>query len=280
MSPTTSCPAHHAPPATLLPRGGSSRRHPSGSKTSPTFSPTTSRAHSTSPTAGRAHRPGSGARRHLRCGSSGLPGSGRSGSTRLQRSRASSGHSRSPRKVTPSALPRSPGSVRPLSMPDASSRRGTRSRRRSTRSGRSDDRRAAAQAMAPLNRVLAGWRIRVAGSCPRRHSRCSSRCRPALSTSRAHRSRSVRGASGPQRGRDRLRRTGTRPRPRLGLPAPARALGFRGLARGQLGDRGGMADFREAIVLATAAGQGRDVALLHNNYAIRALAGSRAPARP
>jgi class 3 adenylate cyclase/tetratricopeptide (TPR) repeat protein len=53
----------------------------------------------------------------------------------------------------------------------------------------------------------------------------------------------------------------------LGLPPPARALGFRGSARADLGDAGGLDDFREAIELATDAGQGREVALLHNNMA-------------
>ncbi len=53
----------------------------------------------------------------------------------------------------------------------------------------------------------------------------------------------------------------------LRLPRPYRALGFRGMARAMLGDRGGLADFREAIRLATEAGQGREVALLHNNLA-------------
>ncbi len=53
----------------------------------------------------------------------------------------------------------------------------------------------------------------------------------------------------------------------LGLPRPARTLGYRGIARGQLGDRGRLDDFREAIALATEAGQGREVALLHNNLA-------------
>jgi class 3 adenylate cyclase/tetratricopeptide (TPR) repeat protein len=53
----------------------------------------------------------------------------------------------------------------------------------------------------------------------------------------------------------------------LGLPRPARALGFRAAARSILGDRGGLADYREAITLATLAGQGREVALLHNNLA-------------
>ena len=51
----------------------------------------------------------------------------------------------------------------------------------------------------------------------------------------------------------------------LGLPRPARALGYRGLARSGLGDRGGLDDLREAIALAIEAGQGREVAVLHNN---------------
>ena len=54
----------------------------------------------------------------------------------------------------------------------------------------------------------------------------------------------------------------------LGLPKPARTLGYRGWARCQLGDRGGLDDFREAIPLASQAGQGREVAILHSNLAI------------
>jgi class 3 adenylate cyclase/tetratricopeptide (TPR) repeat protein len=54
----------------------------------------------------------------------------------------------------------------------------------------------------------------------------------------------------------------------LGLPRPARALDYRGVARADLGDPGGIEDFREAIELATEAGQGREVALLHNNLGI------------
>ena len=53
----------------------------------------------------------------------------------------------------------------------------------------------------------------------------------------------------------------------LGLPRPARALGYRGAARSSLGERGGLDDFRQAISLATEAGQGREVAVLHNNLA-------------
>ena len=51
----------------------------------------------------------------------------------------------------------------------------------------------------------------------------------------------------------------------FGFPRPARALGVRGMARADLGDPGGLGDYREAIDLATEAGQGREVGLLHNN---------------
>ena len=51
----------------------------------------------------------------------------------------------------------------------------------------------------------------------------------------------------------------------LGLPRPARAVGIRGLARSGLGDPRGLHDYREAIVLASQAGNGREAALLHNN---------------
>jgi class 3 adenylate cyclase/tetratricopeptide (TPR) repeat protein len=54
----------------------------------------------------------------------------------------------------------------------------------------------------------------------------------------------------------------------MGLPRPARALGFRGIARARLGDPRGPQDVREAIQIAAAAGQGREVALLHNNLGI------------
>jgi tetratricopeptide (TPR) repeat protein len=51
----------------------------------------------------------------------------------------------------------------------------------------------------------------------------------------------------------------------LGLSRPARALGYRGSARADAGDAGGLDDFRAAIALAVAAGQGREAALLHYN---------------
>jgi class 3 adenylate cyclase/tetratricopeptide (TPR) repeat protein len=51
----------------------------------------------------------------------------------------------------------------------------------------------------------------------------------------------------------------------LDLLRPARALGYRGLARAKIGDPRSLQDYREAIPLAIQAGQGREVALLHNN---------------
>ena len=57
----------------------------------------------------------------------------------------------------------------------------------------------------------------------------------------------------------------------LGMSRSARVLGFRGLARSYLGDEGGLDDMREAIALATAAGQGREVAMLHLNLGLSLL---------
>jgi class 3 adenylate cyclase/tetratricopeptide (TPR) repeat protein len=54
----------------------------------------------------------------------------------------------------------------------------------------------------------------------------------------------------------------------LGLPRPPRALGYRGLARGYLGDPGGLEDMREATALATQSGQGREAAVLYNNLGV------------
>jgi len=54
----------------------------------------------------------------------------------------------------------------------------------------------------------------------------------------------------------------------LGLPTPARALGFRGDARLDSGDAGGMDDFRASIALSEAAGQGRVTAINTINMGI------------
>jgi class 3 adenylate cyclase/tetratricopeptide (TPR) repeat protein len=48
-------------------------------------------------------------------------------------------------------------------------------------------------------------------------------------------------------------------------PTPARALGYRGLARCELGDAGGLDDMRQALRIAIDAGQGREAGTLYNN---------------
>ena len=54
----------------------------------------------------------------------------------------------------------------------------------------------------------------------------------------------------------------------LGLPEPARALGYRGAARAYLGERQGLEDMRRALALALEQGQGHAAAVLHNNLAL------------
>lgn len=54
----------------------------------------------------------------------------------------------------------------------------------------------------------------------------------------------------------------------LGLPEPARALGYRGLARVWLGDTSGIAEMEQALGLLVELGAGRDVAILENNVAL------------
>jgi predicted ATPase/class 3 adenylate cyclase len=51
----------------------------------------------------------------------------------------------------------------------------------------------------------------------------------------------------------------------LGLPLPARALGFRGCARFALGEAAGLDDMRRALEAATAQGLGREAAVLYYN---------------
>jgi tetratricopeptide (TPR) repeat protein len=54
----------------------------------------------------------------------------------------------------------------------------------------------------------------------------------------------------------------------LGLERPPRALGYLGSSRVDIGDPSGAEDMREAILLANQAGQGREVAILHNNLSL------------
>jgi hypothetical protein len=55
---------------------------------------------------------------------------------------------------------------------------------------------------------------------------------------------------------------------RLGLPEPARALGYRGYARVYLGDGGGLTEMNAALAALVEQGAGRDAAILQNNLAI------------
>jgi len=54
----------------------------------------------------------------------------------------------------------------------------------------------------------------------------------------------------------------------LALDAPANAYGSRGGARATLGDRGGLADYQQAIRLASSEGKAHNVAVFHNNYGL------------
>ena len=82
-----------------------------------------------------------------------------------------------------------------------------------------------------------------------------------------------------ERDRDRLRGEALQLADALGLDRSARALGYRGMARVSLGDPVGLDDYRAAIALATEAGQGREVAVLHNNLGV-ALWSYEGPRRP
>jgi hypothetical protein len=54
----------------------------------------------------------------------------------------------------------------------------------------------------------------------------------------------------------------------LGLPEPARALGYRGFARVYLGDASGVADMERALELLAGRGAAQDAAIVHNNLAL------------
>jgi len=54
----------------------------------------------------------------------------------------------------------------------------------------------------------------------------------------------------------------------LGLPVPARALGFRGGARFALGRAAGLEDMRRALEAATAQGLGREAAVVYHNLGV------------
>src|SRR5439155_1816859 len=55
---------------------------------------------------------------------------------------------------------------------------------------------------------------------------------------------------------------------RLGLPAPARTVALRGLARCLRGELEGVAEMQRALGFLVADGRGRDAAAVHNNLAL------------
>ena len=177
------------------------------------------------------------------------------------------GARRSPRPGTRNGRRHWPGSARPPSMPDASSRRRRRWRTRSPLSRRQVTWPARRGRWARSARVApprGSPRLDAARRGGRRVGAAAARPRAGRS---AHRARPCRGPSGQQRGRSPPRRAGARAC-RAARPAPPGARPrLPRFARGILGDRGGLDDYREAITLATQGGQGREVAVLHNNLA-------------
>ncbi len=239
-SPTTSSRAPRAPPATSPQPAGSSRRPPTGSRTWPTCSPTTTPPLSSSPA-----RPDRPTRRRA--------GSARAAVPRpRRRARARPGHRRRPRELracararpapgTPTGPWRSPGSARPPSTPGASPTPQRRWRRRSRPSGSEVTGRAAARAMGTLGEVLCRTRrSAVVGRCRPRRWPSSSRCpRPELVGALTDLARAEALQGKTEAGRP-ARRAGARARRASSAsPARARTLGFRGLARCDLGDRAG-----------------------------------------
>jgi class 3 adenylate cyclase len=57
---------------------------------------------------------------------------------------------------------------------------------------------------------------------------------------------------------------------RLGLPAPADTLGYRGAARAYMGEHEGVSEMRRALELAIERGEGRSAAVLYNNLTFNA----------
>ena len=279
-SPTTNSPAHHAPPGMSPPPGGSSRRHPSGSKTSPTSSPTTTPQPSTSP------RPPGNTDQAAELEAPALRFLGLAGERALGLDTAAALASfERALALTPEGHPERAAALARFG--EAALHAGRYGEAKDALEEAIDafqaagDLRGAAQAMVTLSAVLyrlgdpRGWEL------PAEALALLEPLPPGPELSPRSPSSPRRGAAGPQRGRDRLRRTGARPgRSSSGCRRPARALGYRGMARCSLGDRGGLDDFREAIVLATQAGQGREVARPAQQPRGRALGGRRPRARP
>ena len=173
--------------------------------------------------------------------------------------------------ATPTAHTCWSASPRPPSTADAPARRERRWRRRSRPCRRSADLHGAgpchehAQCRA---RALVGdprWAelpspgVRTAGTTPARRGTWSQRSREVAATEMLQ----GRSESAIAVGRRALRLA-----EELGLDRPPRALGYLGSSRMDIGDAAGADDMRDAILLANQAGQGREVAILHNNLSV------------
>ena len=175
--------------------------------------------------------------------------------------RTSSGRSRSRHPGTPSGPRRSPASARPPCRPDATPRRRRRSRRRSRRSGHGATSPPPPEAMATSPGCSSRLGDPRQWTLPAEALALLEPLRPAPelvgALTEVAATETIHGRSETA---IRLRRT--RPRPRRGARAapPGACPRLPGTGPQPLGDAGGLDDLREAIELATEAGQGREVA--------------------
>ena len=231
-SPTASSRAPHGPPGTSPPPRGSSRRPPSGSKTSPTSSPTTTRPPSSSPgppgkTEQAAELEAPALRFLTLAGERALGLDTAAALASFERALA----------LTPAGHPERAAAL-------------ARFGEAAFHAGRyGEAKEALEEAIAPFraagdlarrrpgdgharHRAQPARRIRGGGSCPRRRWRCWSRCRPARSSSpRSPRSPRAEALQGRTEAGIGYAEQALALAEELGLPRPARALGYRGLAR-------------------------------------------------
>ena len=278
MSPTASCPAPPGPPGTWQQPGGSSRRRPSGSKTWPTCSPTTTRPPSNSPAP-----PGKQSRRrrsrHRLFASSRLAGERALG---LDTAAALASFERA-LTLTPAGHPERAAALARFG--EAAYHAGRYGEARQALEEAisafqaAGDVRAAARAMGMLGAVLyrlgdPSW-VDVGRGSPGAAGAAAARPR-----ARRARSPNWDGGVPPKvqagggvaipRGRSRSQRSSGCPlgaRPRLPRVRPY-----------GVGDRGGIEEMREAIALAVEAGQGREAVVAQTNLAgvIESFEGPRA----
>ena len=243
-SPTTSSRGPPAPPGMSPPPAGSSRRHPTGSRTWPTCSPTTTPPRSSSP------RPPDRQSRPPSCEAPALRFLGLAGERALGLDTAAALASfERALALTPAGHPERAAALARFG--EAAHHAG-----RLAEAGEAlEEAITAFRAAGDLarrrpgdgharHRALNARRSALRGAARRRRWRCWSRCRPAPSSS----------ARSPSSPASRRSRDGTRPASgyaeqalalaeQLGLARPARALGYRGLARCNLGDPGGLEDY-------------------------------------